>query len=658
MIQQVTLNGRPAIASYLNNKFEPVDNEQLAELVKIRFTDAQGETLFLVPKAHSEPPQHKVALWRVTRARAERLLRTRREFDPDEPRDDQGKWTSDGGGDGGGDGKEPSAGEGGGLDPKVIAVGGDQWNKATARRLEREYQDSKSAMAELERRSVGQDEPKPGEDEDEEGDFIPEEWDQMSTDLQDQAFEAYKEQNVESYIDSEKNNWYDNGDALDDAKSQLVETTLHGPGADHDEWLIEAIDEFRGDYEDRIPFTTQQLIDAIGLEYQSGYSGEGKFTVEFQDDKLKEPANLPPPSQQTLPGIEAAKPEAQLTQKMRDDLSTAIETAFDKKADDMKGDMEPPDYFADSANEFISEDWEHNMSDKKKFEWTKDNTSLLEDKNGSSEPVSNYDVVALPKQYDPLNNTSGEDYQRTQALARYLSVHRAAQILEDRKLIEADELKDKPAELQKYLRSMDSRLWNGWKQSSTNESGKLLQLAVADELGGRLNEKTSTDINANELKAYANGEYEKIGGYLGVKAYVRAKWETTQYLLDKAGVPTLNVFRGIRLEPEQFARAMTEMKDLLRMVDGTYEHLPTLHVARNGAASTTVNPDVANDWGSQSGRVVLRAQVPRTAAVSVPAYGINVHGEKEVVVAGTAWHGWDAWAHQAPTFDRIPELAA
>ncbi|HMF29120.1 MAG TPA: hypothetical protein VKE42_10140, partial [Candidatus Cybelea sp.] len=61
-----------------------------------------------------------------------------------------------------------------------------------------------------------------------------------------------------------------------------------------------------------------------------------------------------------------------------------------------------------------------------------------------------------------------------------------------------------------------------------------------------------------------------------------------------------------------------------------------------------------NGWGSDQNRVVLRAEVPRTAAISVPAYGVNVHGEHEVVVAGTAWKGWDAWQGTAPTFDEEP----
>jgi hypothetical protein len=39
--------------------------------------------------------------------------------------------------------------------------------------------------------------------------------------------------------------------------------------------------------------------------------------------------------------------------------------------------------------------------------------------------------------------------------------------------------------------------------------------------------------------------------------------------------------------------------------------------------------------------------------VSVPAYGINIVGEHEVVVAGTAWKGWDAWKGAAPLHEQV-----
>ena len=53
-------------------------------------------------------------------------------------------------------------------------------------------------------------------------------------------------------------------------------------------------------------------------------------------------------------------------------------------------------------------------------------------------------------------------------------------------------------------------------------------------------------------------------------------------------------------------------------------------------------------------RVVLRSSVPRTAVLSVPAFGQNMHGEREYTLLGTAWHNWDAWSRAAPEFDRVP----
>jgi hypothetical protein len=48
-------------------------------------------------------------------------------YDPDEPRDEKGRWTEGGG-------------AGGGPDARTHDVGGDQWNRDTAVRLENEYE--------------------------------------------------------------------------------------------------------------------------------------------------------------------------------------------------------------------------------------------------------------------------------------------------------------------------------------------------------------------------------------------------------------------------------------------------------------------------------------------------------------------------------------
>ena len=81
--------------------------------------------------------------------------------------------------------------------------------------------------------------------------------------------------------------------------------------------------------------------------------------------------------------------------------------------------------------------------------------------------------------------------------------------------------------------------------------------------------------------------------------------------------------------------------------------MPDTKILRNGAASFTTDQNIANDWDGQD-KTVIRATVPRTAALSVPAYGQNVHSEHEVVLAGTAWKGWDAWHQKAPDFSDVP----
>ena len=139
-------------------------------------------------------------------------------------------------------------------------------------------------------------------------------------------------------------------------------------------------------------------------------------------------------------------------------------------------------------------------------------------------------------------------------------------------------------------------------------------------------------------------------GFDVVRAYVRGKWETTQYLLDKAGKNSLVLFRGLNAE---YAKAegtagtaqKTDVKGFTRLGD--------ISLKRNGAASTSSDARVANDWDGHE-RVVLRIEVPRTAVIAVPAYGQNVYHEHETVVAGTAWKGWDVWAGKAPLPEAVP----
>jgi hypothetical protein len=583
--------------------------------------------------------------WAIAKAQSARIL-TRKPWDESEhPRvpagsPDAGQFA---GGSGGG---AASAGDIR-LDPKVIEVGGDEWNRGTARRLERDYQFVRPKLAELEQKAVGGTEETGDDDEENPPVYVPEEWDSLSSDDQTEAQDQYIAHYKEDYLNSEVENWQ-NEYAPAEAKNKVTEDFNDGSET---EWAEEAIAEVLDMFEEDgkpIPFDEKQLLNAISIDYEGegGHSPEDKATIEFDDEKLSKPEGYDP-NQQTLPGIEPIEPHEMLTPDMRKEISDALLKAFDKRADDVVSDLTPPDYLGDSASESLSEGWD-SMGDSDKFAFVENSTSILDKykQDAASDDgggITELSIDKLPDKYDPLNNTSGADYRRTQALARYLSRERSKQILGERNLAVPSDT---------VLRSIDNRLWKAWKESSTSMDGKLLQLATADELGGRLNAKTRAEIEPNELRAHAERSFASIGGYAGVKALTRAKWETTQYLLDKAGLDELELYRGMTLDKtlvdKVFKHAATG-----RDVKG-HKYLPTMDVLRNGAASTTTNRDVANGWGSTGGKVTLRALVPRTAALSIPAYGINIKSEQEVVIAGTAWKGWDVWHERAPSFQDTP----
>jgi hypothetical protein len=111
------------------------------------------------------------------------------------------------------------------------------------------------------------------------------------------------------------------------------------------------------------------------------------------------------------------------------------------------------------------------------------------------------------------------------------------------------------------------------------------------------------------------------------------------------------------LEKEMVLKLFNRHAESAREFEHGYKHLPTMDVLRNGAASTTTDHRVANNWAGGKAdprKVTLRAVVPRTAALSIPAYGVNIQSEHEVVVVGTAWKGWDVWHGYAPTFKEVP----
>ena len=603
-----------------------------------------------------------------------------RDWDEDEhPRDEDGKFTFGGGGSDDGSSGEGYAGglvvpedTGGGtsdsaLDSEVIGVGGDSWNKATAVRLEKEYQRERSGLERIATAAVGKHAESPdGDDEEEEAPYVPDEWQGMSNDQQEEAKQHYLTNNKNEVYDNEVTNWQENGEALHIAKKQLADEFDNG----EEDWAIAAISDFRVEHDGRIPFTDDQILAALSVTYtDEDYDGKADPEIEFDDSKLDKPDyNFNPAftaDQLPLPGVDAPpakEPHEALTDEMRTGILDALVSAFNEKADNDQGNVEPPDYLNESADEYLEQSWD-GKDDNEKFSYVTDSTQIIEEATNEQEQHPNAlenssGPVELPIIYDPLqSDKDSQDYRRTQRLANRMSIDRQMEVLAARGL-GADVDRDQ-------VKRIDSALWSGWKGSSTNFQGSLLQLAAAEELGGRYRDLAS--FHRTDLIKQADDKYSHIGGFNGIKAMVRAKWETTQYLLEKADIQTIEVYRGLRVDlstadKENVERIEADKIDLGQQTSSAtiYEKLSDVAVVRNGAMSTTTSRSVANGWNAGSGntKLVLRIDTPRTSVLSVPAYGINVHTEREVVVVGTAWGSWDAWKDNAPSFTSVPMKAA
>ena len=186
-----------------------------------------------------------------------------------------------------------------------------------------------------------------------------EEWDQLSSDVQDDVRDQWMRESRSEFIQSEEQNWRDSGQAKADAKSELAYQFDQYDSIP--EWANEALDAAREYQEDKglppIPYSNKQLYDAIDLSYES-YHGDGTDDpkIEFDDDKLAEPTGYDP-AQGTLPGIAPIEPSDFLTQDMRDRIEKKMVKAFDDKANEQAGEMDPPSYLADSVDEYMDEYW-------------------------------------------------------------------------------------------------------------------------------------------------------------------------------------------------------------------------------------------------------------------------------------------------------------
>lgn len=508
----------------------------------------------------------------------------------------------------------------------VANVGGDIWNQQTAIRLESEYEAAKPQLDALTTQLLGSE----VDTETFTEDSPPTSWDEVSEVQQNEAQQDWitSQDNIDSEVESQMEMWKEPGwkgqpsEAEKYFGAQLVKD---------DDWLRGRLEEFAADRDTPLPVTLDSLNKAITLD------NEGNVSIfEGALDR----ANPIDPNQTSFPFAEEFVPASPLGESLREDIQSYVKTAFSDSVKDMVDNADVPEWMYQQAQESLAESWDE-LDDDYKFNYAKHNLTLE-----STPHELSAGIVSTPSHWEPFDK-GHEGYSDTRIFAHAMSAERIKQVLEDRGL-------------GKYaggIEKLDHDIWDAWKGSSTSINGTALQLAAAQELGGRFRNPTGqsdTTTIENYISQFHDNAALKQERWDVLKAYVRGKWETTQYILDKAGKDTVQVFRSISipnvedLPTEEVAGSRRLTGDIAK-----YQEIPALEIKRNGVASATVDRDIANDWGSQYQRVVLRAELPRTAVLSIPVYGQNIYEEQEVVIAGTAWKKWDAWKGKAPRFDEV-----
>ena len=489
------------------------------------------------------------------------------------------------------------------------------------------------------------------EDKDEEDEKVAvDEWDMLSNDQQEETKSKWIAHTEQNFLDSEISSWP--GYSLSNAHEKMAKE-FNDKG--DSQWAFDAINDITDDNGEPVefPLTPTNMVDCLTITTDDD-SPPGDPTFEWNDDEIREKMKDKVDNDPQFEGFEPQDAAKLFPEDKRKIITDALLEAFNKEAEKIAGDMEPPD-FSDQVSESQELYWDE-MSDDDKFEKAKDYLdSDVFETEAPDDDDDDSDVKAddrPPSRYDPLDEVHGIDYARTQAMAHKIFAERAMALVKERGIHNLSYVSPeekvagiKPEYLPLHadqIKERDNSLWLDWlSNSATTRGGQAIQVATADELGGRIRDQA---FNPAEVRKYCDDNY--AGGFALIKAMIRAKWETTQILLERAGVKSLNLYRAVNLE-------IPEVSSQLKSVKG-YTQIPRFHVDRNGAASTSTKAKVSNKWDGASGRVVLRAHVPRTGVISVPAYGNNTASEYEVVVAGTAWHGWDAWLDHAPEFKDVP----
>ena len=244
----------------------------------------------------------------------------------------------------------------------AIEVGGDEWNRQTAMRLEYDYAKVKPLLEKIAADAVG------GKTEIK---AAPRNGMNLTMRHRKRSKALGNKNHFQKELEYRRIDYFEN-QAIYDAKSEVADDfNDKGPG-DMPMWDNDTLDEYISDRKEEelpeLPYTKKQLFLAmqIGAGKYDEWSNEDA-EVRFDEDKLDEPKGYSK-DQLSFPGIEKKEPWEYLTAEMRIGLSKAILDAFESEARSKTQDMEPPDYLEQQAQESIDDSWSQ-MDDAEKYNY-------------------------------------------------------------------------------------------------------------------------------------------------------------------------------------------------------------------------------------------------------------------------------------------------